>query len=146
MSEKDEILKEEKKLYQEIKKGNANSLNKLVINNLKMLNPIANSLAHRGRQWGPEDLYQEGAIAMYRFAHRWKPMEGITFAMACRLRVTGAMKDFLRRKADLIKNSRAEIIRLDSHPPDSFDETLLDSLAIDDNGEISLASISLYNH
>lgn len=120
----------EEQLYQRICKGDERALKRLVEQNLDDLWPIARALAKEGGKWSPDDLFQEGALAMVRFAERWKPQPGIPFAAACRQRVRGAMKDFLRRKADTMRGLDGQPLSLDAGAEDDpGSRTLGDQLA-----------------
>ncbi len=135
-------LEEELEIYERIKKGDGNAHLEIVAANCEKIYPIARSLAKEGNKWTPDDLYQEAAMAMVRFAERWKPQPGIPFWAAVRPRVRGSMKDFLRRKADAVRNQREQPLSLDASSADDPDgrtlgETMSDgSAAVHDRFEL----------
>ena len=86
---------------------------RLVEGNLWALVPIARALGRKAcGRWSAEDLLNEGVVAVSRGAVRWKPRE--RFANYARVRARGAMKDFLRRKSEVVRNSGEAAVSLDA--------------------------------
>lgn len=121
-------LEAERELWELAQAGDAGALDELVRENVDSLWPIARALAQAGGKWEPEDLFQEGALAMVSFAERWRPQAGIPFAVAAKPRCRGAMKDFLRRKADTVRGGQGQPLSLD-HADEPGGRTLGETLA-----------------
>lgn len=128
----------ERELWELSQEGDAGALRELIEANLDGIWPIARALARTGGKWGPEDLFQEGARAMVEFAERWRPMPGVPFAVAAKPRVRGAMKDFLRRRADAVRGQTEQPLSLDSSGSDPDGRTLGETLGADDEASEAL--------
>ena len=129
----------EREIYQRIQDGDESALQELVRANMDDMWPIARSLAKGEGKWSPEDLFQEGALAMVRFAQRWEYQEGVPFTVACRQRVRGAMRDFLRRKADTLRGQNQQPLSLDATGGDSeTGRTLGETLVTEESESFSL--------
>ena len=121
---------EELALASEIAKGNDRAVKKLVTANLWVAVPIALAMCRghevRGK-WQPEDMLAEGTQALMDAAGRWDAKRG-RFADYARIRVRGAMKDFLRKKADAVRGSGEQALSLDAPMGDEGETTLLERL------------------
>ena len=52
-----------------------------------------------------EDLLQIGMVGLIEAAHNYKPHEGVVFENYARLRVKGAIIDFLRKSSNLCRGT-----------------------------------------
>lgn len=132
-------LSAERELRELYRAGDRGALRELVEPALEGLWPIARALARESGKWSAEDLYQEGALALVKYAERWEPRPGIPFAAAARQRARGAMKDFLRRRANAVRGTREQPLSLDSAGTDESGRTLGDTLAGEAGGEAAEA-------
>lgn len=136
---------DESALGTRIKAGDDAALQKLVAANLWIAVPIARAMC-RGKEtrgkWEPEDLLGEGTAALMSTAKTWDAAGRTRFADYARMRVRGAMKDFLRRKADAVRGSGQQAISLDAQDGSAFHEcdksaSMLDRLIAPESEEVS---------
>lgn len=92
---------EERALFRRIAAGDDEARRDLIAANLRHAIPIANALAKSGQRWEPGDLLGEAVRAMDGLAKRWNGSG--RFGLYAKARIRGAMKDFLRRRADVMR-------------------------------------------
>lgn len=119
---------EESALGKRIAAGDENAVQKLVAANLRCVIPICKAMAHKqGGKWDAQDLLGEATTAMMGSAKRWNPAEQVRFAAYAAQRVRGSIKDFLRKKADVVRGMGEQAISLDAK--DDEGKNMMDSIA-----------------
>ena len=84
--------------------GDSDALNQLVENNLPFINKTAYSIwnfrSDMSRFWGlmPDDLAQEGAMALVKCAERFDPSQGTKFLTYAAPAIRNAMLDVIRKQ------------------------------------------------
>ena len=116
---------DERALWRAWKGGDERSRKKLVACTLRYALGHAKHAARPGQRWEPGDLLGEAARALAGCADRWDGSG--SFSGYASARVRGTIKDFLRRKADVMRapagSERA--LSLDQ-PSDAADVSILD--------------------
>lgn len=133
-------MAEEKELFEDIQEGDDNAVQKLVKHNLRCVIPIAKAMARHDGKWSAGDLLGEATAALMGAATRWDGT-GRFYGYA-QMRVRGAMKDFLRKKADVVKGMGEQALSLDA-PDSETGTTMLDRMEeeIADDAEPEAASM-----
>lgn len=118
---------EEAELGRRISAGSERAVTRLVEANLHVATPIAKAICRKaGGKWEAGDMLSEATQALMAAAHRWDHTSAVRFGAYARLRVRGAMKDFLRKKADVVRGSQQQAISLDEE--DSEGISMIDGL------------------
>ena len=80
--------------------------NKLINKNMSIVKKIAFFYVGRVHQViEVEDLLQIGMVGLIEAAHNYTPKEGVTFENYARLRIKGAIIDFLRKSSNLCRGT-----------------------------------------
>ena len=80
--------------------------NELINKNMSIVKKIAYYYLGRLHQVVEiEDLLQIGMVGLIEAAHNYEPQEGVTFENYARLRVKGAIVDFLRKSSNLCRGT-----------------------------------------
>tara|TARA_B100000927_G_scaffold290553_1_gene289722 strand:- start:1075 stop:1782 length:708 start_codon:yes stop_codon:yes gene_type:complete len=80
--------------------------NELINKNMSIVKKIAYYYLGRLHQVVEiEDLLQIGMVGLIEAAHNYEPQEGVTFENYARLRVKGAIIDFLRKSSNLCRGT-----------------------------------------
>ena len=80
--------------------------NELINKNMNVVKKIAYYYVGRVHQVVEvEDLLQIGMVGLIEAAHNYKPHEGVVFENYARLRVKGAIIDFLRKSSNLCRGT-----------------------------------------
>lgn len=86
--------------------GCERSRTRLVEANLWVAVPMAKAMCRKaGGKWEASDLMAEAAIGLMQAADRWDPSRGVRFGAYARMRVRGAMRDFLKKRADTVRGA-----------------------------------------
>ena len=73
----------------------------LINKNMSVVKKIAYYYIGRVHQVVDEDLLQIGMVGLIEAAHNYEPQDGVVFENYARLRVKGAIIDFLRKSSNL---------------------------------------------
>lgn len=124
---------EERALWGAWRDGDDRCRNKLISCTLRYALGPAQSLARPGQRWEPGDLLGEAVQAINGALDRWDGSG--SFAGYASARIRGSMKDFLRRKADVMRSpaDAGRVLSLDC-PVEDGGATMLDreaSIVID---------------
>lgn len=119
---------QERALAMSAQAGDARARSGLIAANLRHALPIARALAKHGQRWEPGDLLGEAVRAMDGLVDRWDG-RGI-FGGYAKARLRGAMKDFLRRRADVLRTPDGveRVLSLDA-PQNDDEAPLLERLS-----------------
>ena len=80
--------------------------NELINKNMSIVKKIAYFYLGRVHQVVEvEDLLQIGMVGLIEAAHNYAPQEGVTFENYARLRIKGAIIDFLRKSSNLCRGT-----------------------------------------
>ena len=102
-------------LGKRIAEGNSRAVTRLAEANLAVAVPIAKAICRKsGGKWEAGDMLSEATTALMQCAERWDYRSPVRFGAYARIRVRGAMLDFLRKKADTVRGSRQQAISLNA--------------------------------
>lgn len=128
---------QERALWRSWKDGEERSRQKLIACSLRYALGHAKRAARPGQRWEPGDLLGEATRALAGCLDRWDGSG--SFSGYASARVRGTIKDFLRRKADVMRTpvGSERALSLD-HPGDSDDVSMIDRIGTQDDQEAGI--------
>ena len=94
-------IREEKELFQKLRKGDVTAGNKLISSHLRFVHHIAKRYKNQGQPIA--DLIQEGAVGLMEALKRFNPDRGVRLSTYAMWWIRSAIQDYVIRSKSLVK-------------------------------------------